>query len=419
MKKSIIIIFFAIIILRTQAQDYFISFTGTGDTNVVTSVKVDNLVTGATVTLNNSEILHLTGGLGVPALNANSGKLNLLPNPIIDHSRLTFVTAENGMAHLQILDLSGNILCQKNIFLTSGQHSFSISGIRKGIYVVKVTGNKYAYSTELISQIESLNEATIDYISTVQITSDNQVKDTKASVDMPYKDGDGLLYKSITGKYSTIISNIPTSSKTVTFNFSACTDADNNNYSVVKIGAQTWMAENLNVGTRIDGSSNQTNNNKIEKYCYKNDVQNCNLYGGLYNCDEMMQYAKIPGSQGICPQGWHVPTDEEWTELTTYLGGEVLAGEKLKETGTSHWWNTKSRVTNESGFSSLPAGTHQWITSHDNEYYDMGRIGYYWSSTESRFSNLIGRFTYFDSGNVWPINHSLYYDGLSVRCIKN
>ena len=152
---------------------------------MVTSVKVDNLVTGATLTLNSSEILHLTGGMGVPALNVNSGKMNLVPNPMIDFSRLTFVTTECGMADLKILDLLGNILCQKNIFLPSGQHSFSISGIRKGIYVVKVTGNKYAYSTELISQIESPNEARIDYISSVQITSDNQVKDIKAKIDMP------------------------------------------------------------------------------------------------------------------------------------------------------------------------------------------------------------------------------------------
>jgi len=69
------------------------------------------------------------------------------------------------------------------------------------------------------------------------------------------------------------------------------------------------MAENLNVGTHIYGGINQTNNKKIEKYCYNDDVQNCNIYGGLYNCDEMMQYATIPGSQGISPQGWYVPTD--------------------------------------------------------------------------------------------------------------
>ncbi|MCK5838660.1 MAG: hypothetical protein KAG99_02370, partial [Bacteroidales bacterium] len=81
-------------------------------------------------------------------------------------------------------------------------------------------------------------------------------------------------------------------------------------YSIVAIGTQCWMAENLNVGTRIDGVDEQTDNPTLEKYCYNDLESNCDIYGGLYQWNEMMQYVTTEGAQGICPSGWHIPTDE-------------------------------------------------------------------------------------------------------------
>jgi len=88
------------------------------------------------------------------------------------------------------------------------------------------------------------------------------------------------------------------------------TDArDGKTYNTVLIGTQCWMRENLNIGTRIDGSQNQTDNGTIEKYCYDDLESNCDIYGGLYQWDEAMQYVTTQGVQGICPAGWHLPTD--------------------------------------------------------------------------------------------------------------
>ena len=174
----------------------------------------------------------------------------------------------------------------------------------------------------------------IELVSSVMNTTSNRLKSFTATIDMQYTDGDQLLYKGISGIYSTIVTDIPTSSKTITFNFIACTDADNNSYSIVQIGTQVWMAENMNVGVRVGSSQLQTNNGIIEKYCYNDSTENCTKYGGLYQWDEMMQYVTTQGSQGICPAGWHLPTDEEWTTLTTYLGNEDVAGGKMKSTGT-------------------------------------------------------------------------------------
>ncbi|MBI4648201.1 MAG: hypothetical protein HY738_16860 [Bacteroidia bacterium] len=136
---------------------------------------------------------------------------------------------------------------------------------------------------------------------------------------------------------------------------------DSKIYNTVLIGTQCWMAENLNFGTMINsttGGQFQTDNAVIEKYCYSNNSANCSTYGGLYEWNEMMQYnpsdAGNPGTtQGICPSGWHIPTDAELTTLTDYLGGESVAGGKMKEIGTTHWTSPNTGATNESGCTAL------------------------------------------------------------------
>jgi hypothetical protein len=101
-------------------------------------------------------------------------------------------------------------------------------------------------------------------------------------------------------------------------------------YNTVKIGDQCWMAENLDVGTIITGITNQTDNGTTEKYCFNNDPLNCALYGGLYQWNEAMQYVTTPGTQGICPTGWHIPTNAEYQTFSTAVGGD---GNALKAVG--------------------------------------------------------------------------------------
>ena len=107
---------------------------------------------------------------------------------------------------------------------------------------------------------------------------------------------------------------------------------DEKTYHTVLIGNQCWMAQNLDIGIPIDGNMEQENNGIIEKYCYNDSEENCNTLGGLYQWNEMMQFAAIPGGQGICPAGWHIPTDAEWATLISDLGGEGVAGGKMKLT---------------------------------------------------------------------------------------
>ena len=200
---------------------------------------------------------------------------------------------------------------------------------------------------------------------------------------------------------------------------------DGKTYKAVQIGDQCWMAENLNVGTRIDGGVNATNNAVIEKYCYNNIEANCNVYGGLYQWDEMMAYSapsiiNPSGVQGICPEGWHLPSFSEISQLTNEVG-QSTGGGKLKETGFKYWLKPNTGATDEYGFSSLGSGNY--FTTHS--FGNLNDMANYWTTTF---------FYYFKDPNktfAWTLMHTnmgagqshSYRDvdmaSYSVRCIKD
>ncbi len=190
---------------------------------------------------------------------------------------------------------------------------------------------------------------------------------------------------------------------------------DGQSYATVLIGTQCWMAQNLNIGTQILGNAPQTNNSIVEKYCYNDFGICCTTYGGLYQWNEMMQYSTDPGVQGICPTGWHLPTDGEWTTLGTYLGGDDVAGGKMKTTGTKEagtglWTTPNEGATNSSGFTGLPGGyrfTDMWYSA-------WSIYGYFWTSCAGGWY----RYLVF---NDTPLYRATYDTsaGFSVRCVRN
>lgn len=186
-------------------------------------------------------------------------------------------------------------------------------------------------------------------------------------------------------------------------------------YSTVETGTQCWMAENLNIGTMIQGATEMADNSIIEKYCYDNTTANCDVYGGLYQWNEMMQYVSIPGLQGICPADWHIPTDAEWTVLTDLLGGESVAGGKMKEAGTTHWNSPNTGATNESGFTGLPGGLR---TVGGTLFNQMGSYANIWSSTGGVTGNAWRRSLGYSTNSV--SRYAVYeFYGLSVRCVRD
>ncbi|MEI7982674.1 MAG: FISUMP domain-containing protein, partial [Bacteroidota bacterium] len=419
MKKVTLFVIFAVLsLMKTEAQDYLISFTATGAVTFIDSVTVDNLTDRTSVTLGGGDTLHLTLGVGINLPELNHGVLRIYPNPLTKESTMIFTSPETGIGAIRIVDLSGKTIYQTSKLLSAGKHTFSISGISRGIYFVKVDGEGYNYSAKLISVGNYPGDVRIDYVSSGKINPGNPLKSTAATIDMPYTNGDLLLFNGISGIYSTILTDVPASSKSITFQFADCTDADNNNYSIVQIGAQTWMAENLNVGMRIDGSQEQTNNGIFEKYCYDNNENYCNIYGGLYQWHEMMQYVTAEGVQGICPTGWHLPADGEWAILTAYLQGEAVAGGKMKSTGsieagTGLWQTPNTGATNETGFTAIPGGY-----CDNGSFASIGGGGNWWSSSENSWNAVWSRYlTYFSNSMYRPSSGESF--GYSVRCLKN
>jgi len=203
--------------------------------------------------------------------------------------------------------------------------------------------------------------------------------------------------------------------------FFTCGDqyTDNRNgqaYATVSIGDQCWFAENLNIGVRIDKANPQTDNATIEKYCYGDNDDNCTTYGGLYQWGEMMQYTTTEGVQGICPDGWHLPSELEWVELTDYLGGTNIAGGKMKEAGTTHWASPNTGATNESGFTAMPGGFLQSDT--DNNFYQITKWGVFWSSGQISSTNVNARYLIYNEDNVaiYSVSKERSY---SIRCLKD
>jgi uncharacterized protein (TIGR02145 family) len=194
------------------------------------------------------------------------------------------------------------------------------------------------------------------------------------------------------------------------------TDINGNVYKTTGIGSQIWTAENmrnimLNDSTDIllEICYRCWNSLTSPGYCwYDNDENNSqNSYGALYNW-----YAV--NSAKLCPAGWHVPSDKEWTILETYLGGSDVAGGKLKESGDAHWKSPNTDATNKSGFESVPGGYRGDYAI----YLNMGEESIFWTSTLATSDQAIYRALNCNSSEVTKGTYSINW-GASVRCVKD
>ncbi|MFO7616816.1 MAG: FISUMP domain-containing protein [Bacteroidales bacterium] len=187
---------------------------------------------------------------------------------------------------------------------------------------------------------------------------------------------------------------------------------DDRRYKTTQIGSKCWMAENLNVGQAVNMTAGQANNGTIEKYCYNNDVQLCNTYGGLYSWNEAMDYTTIKGSRGICPEGWHIPTDQEWIDM------EMALGMSESEAYRANVWRGTDQGTQlgpggSSGYNALYSGR----SVPGVGFTLLGTWEYVWTSNESGanawrrcLSNTDPKVGRYDS---FPKSY-----GMSVRCIR-
>jgi uncharacterized protein (TIGR02145 family) len=204
-------------------------------------------------------------------------------------------------------------------------------------------------------------------------------------------------------------------------------DINGNTYPIVTIGTQVWMAENLRSSNYSDGTAiplmadatswatNYNNKTKLPMMCwYDNDqaTYTANKCGALYNW-----YVVSPttnGGKNLCPTGWHVPNNAEWTTLIDFLGGETVAGGKMKTTGATQWKSLNMGETNSSGFSGVPGG----LRHYDGGFYDIGYFSYWWSSSEVNPFYAWNRYLFYGGGYVYRGAYGKDF-GYSVRCLRD
>jgi uncharacterized protein (TIGR02145 family) len=193
---------------------------------------------------------------------------------------------------------------------------------------------------------------------------------------------------------------------------------DSQIYQYKTIGTQFWMTENLAYLPSVvgPGTGSEDAGNETEPFYYVYDYDGTNItaakstanytiYGVLYNWTAALS---------ACPPGWHLPSDAEWTTLITYLGGESVAGGKMKEAGESHWTSPNTGATNESGFTALPGGYRH----PDGTFYTIGFYGYWWSSTQDRDDSAWSRYLSYNASDVYWTDADKVH-GFSVRCLRD
>lgn len=187
-------------------------------------------------------------------------------------------------------------------------------------------------------------------------------------------------------------------------------DYDGNVYHTVTIGTQKWLKENLKSLHYSDGAP-------IPDAAAYNDSDNlANIYGRLYTWNATMRDSTVQETQGVCPLGWHVPSDSEWTVLENFLGGAPVAGGKLKDTASGFWDAPNTGATNSSGFSGLPGGEYDGY-SNPQIYTLLHQYAVFWTSTQSNSTQAIERYLSYNSAACLPYS---WYKVMkySVRCLK-
>jgi uncharacterized protein (TIGR02145 family) len=193
-------------------------------------------------------------------------------------------------------------------------------------------------------------------------------------------------------------------------------DYDGNVYKTVTISKQIWIVENLKTTHYNDGEiiplvedSTAWSDQNSPGYCwYKNDRSHYeNIYGALYKW-----YTVETGK--LCPSGWHVPTEADWTTLVDFSGGEKVAASKLKETGKTHWTDTSPGTTNSTGFTALPGG----IRISYGGFNFIGSHGAWWSAQENSLGNAWLHSMIYIGNDVFKVEYDKT-SGVSVRCVKN
>jgi uncharacterized protein (TIGR02145 family) len=427
----------AVIISPVKAQDLLVYSSGYGDSQTIDSIKVKNLSTSESVSLSGQDVLELVPASASRLLNDPDQSIALYPNPAEQSCRVEMEISEEQDACIEIYDISGKLLLKHCQFFNKAVHSFDINGLGGGVYYFSLISNNERFTSKLISTSRALPELSLQYQGYYQSTENTiNTRDLKNNLILAYNYGDIILFEanSVEGHKTikTLIINeedeiLNSGELALNFWFFNCSDPLGNQYSIVEIGDQIWMADNLNSNLYSDTSSITEISDKemwitanSGAYCnYENTSANAVNMGKLYN------WFAVNNTKGLCPEGWHIPSDAEWAELEMYLGlnststsvvgwrGQ-MQGNMLKKSGTDFWMSQSGTHINYTGFSAKPGG----IRNFAGDFYYLNENASWWTSTESNEANAWCRALQYDKNNIFREDGKKTM-GFSVRCIKS
>lgn len=469
MKKLLSILVVILISTSAFAQSVILTFTAKDATNQyvqLNRVTITNLTKGwqetiywpdTTLTmLNGTGIADIVGANDYSPLRLSQNN----PNPFTGTTEVGLMVATDGTVALDIADINGRIVVANDYTLQPGSHQFRITLATAGTYVMTARQSGQTSSIKMVcnggtdaNMIEYAGSVAMqDFASPQSPKSQNAPKYT---TNNPFTFGDQMEYVG----YATIngseaesqrIMQAQGASQTFTLQFTetqsldgqACpeaatvTDVDNNTYNTVQIGTQCWMKENLRTTRYANGTSialgSSTSTTTAYRYYPNNSSSNVSTYGYLYNWKALMGNSSSSsvnpsGVQGICPTGWHVPSDAEWTQLTDYVSSQsqYVCGSNnyyiAKVLASTTGWNSSTNTcavgnypsaNNATGFSALPAG------NYNGSFYDFGSHALFWSSTERNDNASYYRYLSYGGADVGRDYYNKRY-GFSVRCLRD
>ena len=455
--KTLFFIFIATCVFfdRVDAQNYLIDFAVSTNTPL-DIVKVDNLTTGESLTINGSDVLNLKGNLdltGIVDNNLPSSGIKIYPNPMADHAQIDIFPPLAGDAVITIVDLSGMVIAHRKDYVDNSLQMYKLSGqTAKGVYIVSVRGTHYQLSGKLISNGSSTGTISIEKITGSISEKKIPEKDFKSSFngndgsikEMLYSSGNRLKFTAVSGDYQTVLTDVPDMTKTIVFDIKECIDSDGNNYHTVEIDGRLWSEENLkttkyNNGTFLPLIADSASWSRLisPAYCWykNNDAKYKNPYGALYN-------GYVIKAGDVCPEGWHISTDAEWTSLRDFLSTNGYAfgtnsNAIAKSIASTSGWDNYSYVqvprgpeevigavgknqettNNSSGFSGYPGG----LRSFDGSFSNIGKTGIWYSAVAISSQPDAGLWDWFLNYNDMQLGQGSDDKacGFSIRCVQN
>lgn len=409
------------------AFEYNIQFTASGASSSFDSIVVRNLSRGVSRTIYPGNTLILSDQVSaVDQVASNPASMQIFPNPFSTSAMLSFPASTDGNVRIEVFTVDGKKFTEAYVAVKSGNNTFQLS-LPQGTYLIQCSGAGCNFVARGISTSGYTTAASITAVETAPLRTPS-VKSRESAGYVAYSTGDVLLYTGYSDDYVTVVTDSPTGDKTQDFEFVVCRDADGNNYPVVKIGTQWWMAKNLNTTKFRNGESipyvvaQQEWTGAYQTPAMCNNYDNAAyglLYGKLYN------WNAVNDSRGLAPQGWHVATHEEWTILKNHVDSHWGFLANVAKALSSHdYWRASTvdgsvgkntQLNNLTGFNALPGGDRGGT---NGTYFNVTEVGFWWTSTSFNISNAWYWYFSFDALYVVWDNGAKRF-GMSVRCVKD